>query len=74
MKKIRRLPPEYSSPYGRVHIPNITTKPKIYIGGGVPLSSVCAGHMEIGPPELDVKKAKIQLANAADEMKKLDKA
>ena len=55
MKPIRRLPAEYSSPYGRVHNPNITTKPKIYIGEGVPLSSVCAGHMVIGEPEFCVK-------------------
>lgn len=65
MKKVRRLSPEYSSPYGRVHNPNITTKPKVYMGGGVPLSPACAGHMEIGKPELNVAKAKEQLAEAA---------
>lgn len=66
MKPIRRLPDGYSSPYGKVHNPNITTKPRVYIGGGVPLSSVCAGHMVIGEPELCVKKAKQQLKDALE--------
>ena len=70
MGKIRRLPPGYSSPYGRVHNPNITTKPKIYIGEGTPLSYVCAGHMEIGPPECNVKKAKKQLSDYAIEKRR----
>lgn len=66
-KGIKRMGSAYSSYHGRVHNPNITTKPKIYIGGGVPLSSVCAGHMVIGEPELSVAKAKAQLKHALDE-------
>ena len=58
MKPIRRLPAGYSSPYGRVHNPNITTKPKVYMNEGFPLNSVCAGHMVIGTPILKVQKSK----------------
>ena len=44
---VRRLLPGYSSPYGCVHNPNITNKPKVYMGEGVPLNSICVGHMSI---------------------------
>lgn len=59
----------YSSYHGRVHNPNITTKPRVYIGDGVPLNSVCAGHMVIGEPEVSVSKAKAQLVSEKNEKK-----
>lgn len=65
-KQVRKLDDCYSSPYGRIHNPNITTKPKVYMGGGVPLSFVCAGHMVIGAAVLDVQKAKRQLAEQVE--------
>lgn len=66
-KQVRRLDNCYSSPYGRIHNPNITTKPKVYMGDGVPLNSVCAGHMVIGEAVLDVQEAKRQLAEQIEQ-------
>lgn len=66
-KQVRRLDNCYSSPYGRIHNPNITTKPKVYMGDGVPLNSVCAGHMVIGEAILDVQEAKRQLAEQIEQ-------
>lgn len=65
-KQVRKLDDCYSSPYGRIHNPNITTKPKVYMSQGVPLSSVCAGHMVVGEAILDVQEAKRQLAEQLD--------
>ncbi len=60
---------EYISYHGQTHNPDITRKPRIYIGGGVPLSSVCDGHVLIVEPELSVSKAKEQLKRALEEWK-----
>ncbi len=66
-KGTRRMEVAYSSYHGKVHNPDITRKPKIYIGEGAPLSSVCAGHVLLVEPELSVSKAKEQLKRALEE-------
>lgn len=45
------LGPAYSSYHGKVHIPYITTKPRIFSEEGIYMNSVCAGHVVAGRPE-----------------------
>lgn len=40
----------YSSYHGKVHIPYITTKPRIFSEEGIYMNSVCAGHVVAGKP------------------------
>ncbi len=60
---------EYTTYQSKANGPDITTKPKTFVGYGAPLSSVCAGHVRIVPPELDIKKARKELEEADKEFR-----
>lgn len=45
--KKRLLGPAFSSYHGRVHIPNITTKPAVFPNKKIHINSVCADHITV---------------------------
>lgn len=45
------LPPGIGSYHGRVHIPFITTKPKIFSDPSINLSTICANHVSAKCPK-----------------------
>ncbi len=55
--KKRVLGPAFSSPYGRVHIPGITTNPPIFADKKIHINSVCAGHVIVDESDMFEKEA-----------------
>ena len=54
--KKRVLGPAFSSPYGRVHIPNITTKPALFVGKKIYINSVIPGHVVVDESDMFKKR------------------
>ena len=51
--KKRILGPAFSSPYGRVHIPNIMTEPGLFPNHPeIRVNSVCAGHVVVDESDM----------------------
>lgn len=50
--KKRILGPAFSSYHGKVHIPNITTKPGIFVDKKIYINSVCAGHVVVDESDM----------------------
>ena len=58
-RKKRVSPPWFSSYRGRVHIPGITMKPKLFDGKKIYINGVCAGHVIVD--ESDMFKKGVEL-------------
>lgn len=53
--KRKVLGPAFSTYHGRVHIPNITTKPDVFVNKKIYINSVCAGHIVVDESDMMVK-------------------
>jgi len=50
--KKRILGRAFSSYHGKVHIPNITTKPTVFANKKIYINSVCAGHVVVDESDM----------------------
>jgi len=48
----RVLGPAFSSYHGKVHISNITIKPKVFANRKIYINSVCAGHVVVDESDM----------------------
>ncbi len=57
--KKRILGPAFSSYRGKVHIPNITIKPKVFANKKIYINSVCAGHVVVDESDMFDQKSSL---------------
>lgn len=50
--KKRILGQAFSSYHGKVHIPNITTKPAVFANKKIYINSVCGGHVVVDESDM----------------------
>lgn len=56
VQKRRVLPPAIHTYHGRVHIPNITTKPEVFPNKKIFINICCGGHIVVDESDMMEKK------------------